>query len=72
MRYVPGSWVALTRPDGWIVFSTGAPPGDVARMHPDPAILRLAASTGKPQVADLEVSPFSKSLAAYVEVPVRR
>ncbi len=72
IKLVPGSWLALSRPDAQIVLDTVAPPGAPLPAHPWPEIMRQAAATGKPWVADLALGPVSKKLAPYVEVPVFR
>ena len=74
IRLVPGSWLALSRPDGQVLLDTLAPPGAPLPMRSETGteIARQAAVTGKPQVADLTLGQVSKRLAPYVEVPVMR
>ena len=72
IKFVPGSWLVLSRPDGQIVLDTLALPGAPLPTHPEPEILGQAAAIGKPLVADLMVGPVSKKLMTYVEVPVFR
>jgi signal transduction histidine kinase len=71
VKFVPGSWLALKRPDGQVVLDTRLPPGT-----PLPAygmkIARQATATRKPVVVDLTLGPVSTTLAPYVEVPVFR
>jgi len=72
IRFAPGSWLAMSRPDGQIVLDTLTPLGAPLPARAQTEVARRAAAAGKPLVADLVLDPVSKKLTPYVEVPVIR
>ncbi len=72
IKFVPGSWLALSRPDGQPVLNTIASPGAPLPVRAGTEIALKSAAMGKPLVVDLILGPVSKKLTPYVEVPVVR
>ena len=72
LEFVPGSWLALSIPDGPIIVNTLAPFGTTFPKHAAPDIVAQGFKTGQPQVGDLLVGPVAKRQTSFVEVPVLR
>ena len=72
IKFVPGSWLALSTPDGPIIVNTLAPFGTTFPKHAAPDVVAQGFKTGQPQVGDLLVGPVAKRQTSFVEVPVYR
>ena len=72
IEFVPGSWLALSTPDGPIVVNTLAPFGTTFPKHAAPEVFAQGFKTGQPQVGDLLVGPVAKRQTSFVEMPVYR
>ena len=72
LEFVPGTWLALSTPDGPIIVNTLAPFGTNFPKHAAPDVVARGFETGLPQVGDLVVGPVAKRRTSFVEVPVFR
>ena len=72
LAFVPGSWLALSVPDGPIVLNTLAPFGTLFPNHAAPAVVRRGFETRQSQLGDLVFGPVARRPTAFVEVPVFR
>ena len=72
LSFVPGTWLAVSVPDGPIVLNTLAPVGTAFPNHAAPDVVRRGFETRSPQVGNLVFGPVAKRPTAFVEVPVFR
>ena len=69
LLFVPGSWLALSTPDGLQVLNTLAPYGTALPKHAQPDVIARGFATMQPQVADLVLGPVAQKQITYVEMP---
>ena len=70
LEFVPGSWLAVSNPEGNMVLNTLLPAGTALPKHAVPDLIARGFATGRFQIGDLVFGPTSKRLTAFVEMPV--
>ena len=70
LEVVPGSWLALSTPDGQIILNTLAQPGTAFPKHAAPDVVRRGFETHQPQIGNLVFGPVAQKPTSFVEVPV--
>ncbi len=72
LEFLPGSWVAVTSPDGKVLLNTELPLDTPPRQHMAPDMLAQGFKTGRYQVSDIMKGRGTGRLLAVIEMPVFR
>ena len=72
LKFVPGSWLTVSTPEGLVILSTLSRPGTSLQSRDATEAIQRSFATRAPQLSGVSRDPSSGQLTAYIDVPVFR